>query len=841
MQLTVLMAVTSISAISYMTLLILLLLGAPWKSANRLFALYLAASFMWNLGGFMMFVDTPHADMWSRVLVLGLVLTFFSFFHFVLLFLNIKGKQPLIYLGYVLFGILGGLGLAGLVMTDITIAEGRFEYEMGPAIIPTFVAGYTYMSLAMFYLIQRYRATQDEFFRNKLRYPILGLSLIFVGGATNASESLGAYGLDHMGNIVTALLVGYAILRHRLLNLRFVIRRGLVYSSLMIIITAIYLIAVFFLQRAFQERAGYSTLITALVVAVFVAALFLPFRNLMQRLVDRLFSRERQDYQDMLRSAGKAMTGILNLEELTNATMDLVNKTIHVKNMSLFVLEGGDYVCHPQLRKGHSVQDNSELKLKKDNPIITYLATQNRPLVVEEMGTLPQFRSLWKEERRLLDTLSAHVLLPLKARGQLVGYLVLGPKPSEEPYSSDELDLLSMLANQMSVAVDNARLFEEVRRSYEELKNTQDYLVQSERLRALGQMASGVAHDFNNLLAAILGRAQLALELTNDEKTRKNLKIIEEAALGGAATVRRLLTFTKMRTDQSLGPVDLNEVIENTLRMAEAQRVERQEMVGIKINVVTQLGKLDPVLGNAGDLRDALTNLVLNAVDAMPQGGTLTVKTWQDDNLAVVSVSDTGVGIPDEMKDRLFVPFYTTKGARGTGLGLSVVYGIVSRHGGKVAVESEEGKGSTFYIKLPISSQAATSKTPVPPPRPAIEASVLLVDDDREVGEVLRLMLAQEGYKVTLATSGKEAVASFRQHNHDLVVTDLGMPDMSGRDVARKISSIKQKTPIILITGWGMQLNQQEVAEAGIGLIIAKPFSKEEFLSKVAQALNPTG
>jgi len=248
-----------------------------------------------------------------------------------------------------------------------------------------------------------------------------------------------------------------------------------------------------------------------------------------------------------------------------------------------------------------------------------------------------------------------------------------------------------------------------------------------------------------------------------------------------------------------------------------------------------------PLQGNAGDLRDTLTNIVLNAMDAMPEGGKLTIRTKQEKNQAVVSISDTGVGIPEETKHRIFDPFYTTKGTRGSGLGLSVAYGVVSRHRGEIEVDSQVNKGTTFQIKLPILKQVASSKASVTTPSHADATSILLVDDDRDVGEVLRLMLTEEGHEVTLVTSGKKALASFKQQEYGLVITDLGMPDISGRDIAKEINKLKPKTPIILITGWSVQLGPQEMADTGITQVISKPFSKEELLDKVTKVLNRTG
>jgi len=368
-----------------------------------------------------------------------------------------------------------------------------------------------------------------------------------------------------------------------------------------------------------------------------------------------------------------------------------------------------------------------------------------------------------------------------------------------------------------------------------ERQRTENAFVQAERLRALGAMASGVAHDFNNVLAVILGRVELALEDVQDAKLKRDLQIIQKTALDASSTVRRLQEFSRVRVGHALEPVDIEQLIHHALQMVESRKIQLKETGADNIDIVTNLSSVGSVLGDAAELKQALVNIIFNSIDAMPEGGNITVTSEQENGFAVVSISDTGSGIPDEIKGRIFDPFFTTKGSKGLGLGLSVTYGIVNRHGGKIDFESAVGEGATFVIKLPVAGEVEPKAPAKPKAHAATDASILLIDDDTQVSEVLELMLKKMGHRVTVFNKGREAVNAFKDGQYDIVITDLGMPDLTGRDVAKAIKKVNAATPVLLITGWGVQLELDEMPE--IDGIIAKPFSKDALSDKIADLL----
>ncbi|HEU5321737.1 MAG TPA: GAF domain-containing protein, partial [Methylomirabilota bacterium] len=363
--------------------------------------------------------------------------------------------------------------------------------------------------------------------------------------------------------------------------------------------------------------------------------------------------------------------------------------------------------------------------------------------------------------------------VPMTAGDRVLGLLAL--RGGARPFTETEEGLLLNIGQLAALALSSARLYEDRTRAYRELAAAQDQLVRTEKLRALGEMASGVAHDFNNLLASVLGRAQLLLKRVRDPKLRQWLEVIERSALDGAQTVRRLQEFTRIRRDQPLVPLDLSQIVRDALEITHS-RWEEPRSRGVTIEIRTALGEVPPVLGDAAELREAMTNLILNAIDAMPEGGTLTLTTQAVEDRVELTVADTGLGMPPAVRERIFDPFFTTKGPHGTGLGLSMTYGIVSRHGAAIAVDTEEGRGSTFRLTFPRARQAASAPpapAPAPPTRPARSLRCLVVDDEEPVRTVLADILSSAGHTAVVAADGGEAIARFGAEPFDLVLTDL--------------------------------------------------------------------
>ncbi len=429
--------------------------------------------------------------------------------------------------------------------------------------------------------------------------------------------------------------------------------------------------------------------------------------------------------------------------------------------------------------------------------------------------------------------------LPVMLGDRLLGVLAVSGRGGRPLGEADEA-LLQALVGQAAVAIQNARLYEEARaheiearRALDELKRTQEQLVRMEKLRALGEMASGVAHDFNNVLAVILGRVQLLLRKLEDPTFRRWLSIVEQAALDGAQTVRQIQEFTRVRRDQPTQTVDLNQAVRDAVEMTRTRWRDESQSRGIEIRLALDLGVVPTVDGQPSELREVLTNLVLNAVDALPRGGEIRIATRLRDGQVEMSVADTGVGMSDSVRRRIFEPFFSTKGPSGTGLGLAMVYGIVSRHGGEILVDSTEGVGSTFTIRLPV------GRTTPPPRRHAStlgseSVRVLVIDDEPFVRETLGEILRQQRHDVVIADDGVSGLARFREGAFDLVMTDLAMPGMSGWQVAQAVKAVRPQVPVVLVTGWGVEVQADELHTHGVDRVMTKPFRFEDVQEVVA-------
>ncbi|MBK8233619.1 MAG: response regulator [Candidatus Eisenbacteria bacterium] len=394
-------------------------------------------------------------------------------------------------------------------------------------------------------------------------------------------------------------------------------------------------------------------------------------------------------------------------------------------------------------------------------------------------------------------------------------------------------------------ALENERLLREAERSLSELREAQTRLAYSEetrrmdRLRTVGQMASGIAHNFNNVMSAIIGRVQL-LKLKSDagrlgpDEIKSSLDVIEQAGLDGAETVRRLQEFSRGDTSQQPLPTELNEVVRSIVEITRPRWKDQAEQGGVHIRLHLDLNQIPTIACVASEIREVLTNLIFNAVDAMPKGGDLVIRTRGDEEWIHLDVTDTGTGMSSQTRERLFDPFYTTKGVKGTGLGLSTVYGIVKRHGGEINVESEEGVGTTFTVSLPLSLKGAAHRTEegMMSSRPW---RILVGDDESNVREVLVELLRFLGHEVREATGGRETIEIFSVDQFDLVFTDLGMPDLSGWEVAEEIRRRDPEVAIVLATGWGTQINQADAQARGITRVLAKPFTVQKVSSLIAE------
>src|SRR5262249_39917405 len=362
-------------------------------------------------------------------------------------------------------------------------------------------------------------------------------------------------------------------------------------------------------------------------------------------------------------------------------------------------------------------------------------------------------------------------------------------------------------------------------------------VVQGERLRALGEMAGGVAHDFNNVLAIVVGRAEVLLNETEDPELQRQLNVIVKVALDAAQTVKRIQEFTRMRRARPFQPVDLATIISEGVEVTRSRWKDDAQARGLHSDVVAEPRSTPIVAGDPAELREALTNIVFNALDAMPEGGRVTLSTDVDGDGVLCRVTDTGIGMAEDVRQRIFDPFFTTKGERGTGLGLSVVYGIITRHNAERAAESQLGQGTTFPIKSPPRGETVVERVARRVGKSRRKGRILVIDDEREVGDVLKDVLTRDGHQVVFCTDGESGIASLEKEAFDLVITDLGMPGISGWEVARLVKHSRPGTPVAMVTGWGDRIDPVDAESRGVDYVVAKPFKRDGIREMVSSAL----
>jgi signal transduction histidine kinase/CheY-like chemotaxis protein/uncharacterized membrane protein affecting hemolysin expression len=448
----------------------------------------------------------------------------------------------------------------------------------------------------------------------------------------------------------------------------------------------------------------------------------------------------------------------------------------------------------------------------------------------------------------------ALVMAPLLVEKRVFGVLIAARRAAES-FSSPDCEFLRQLSEHVALAANQAKLYDDLQRAYEDLRQSQQAILQQERLRALGEMASGIAHDINNAIspAAIYTWSLLEREPNLSTRAREYLTTIKTAIEDVAETVARMREFYRPReAELVLARVPCNRLVEQVVNLTRARWSDQPQQRGVVIQLKTELDEnLPDIMGSEVEIRDALTNLIFNAVDAMPEGGILTVRTRQlrqggreapdAPRQVALEVSDTGLGMDEETRRRCLEPFYTTKGERGTGLGLAMVYGMVQRHSAELDIDSAVRRGTTvrltFNVPEPLVPDMHADTGLVPS---LVRVRILLVDDDPMLIKSLRHLLEEDGHEVAVADGGQKGIDTFTAAvkagvPFALVITDLGMPYVDGRKVAAAVKAASAHTPVILLTGWGKRLLAENDIPPHVDRVLSKPPRVPEVRAALAE------
>lgn len=443
--------------------------------------------------------------------------------------------------------------------------------------------------------------------------------------------------------------------------------------------------------------------------------------------------------------------------------------------------------------------------------------------------------------------LRSMIAAPLAVESQVFGLLIVARR-AERGFSSGECEFLHQVSSHTALAAHQAQLHAALGAAYEDLRQTHQAIMQQERLRALGEMASGVAHDINNAVSPILLYSALLLERERGlgPAAREHLETIQRAALDVSSTISRLQEFYRKREPQlASDPVQLNDLAEQVVSLTRPRWHDVAQQRGIVIDVKMELAPgLPLILGVESELREALINLVLNAVDALTANGAVILRTSAAAKTVSAQVADNGTGMSEETRRRCLEPFFTTKGERGSGLGLAMVYGIVQRHGGELGIDTELGQGTTITMTFARAARGLAPGTAgvvaSAPPR----ARLLVIDDDPLLLKALRDILETDGHIVATANGGKAGVEAFREafsryEPYAAVITDLGMPHLDGRAVAAAIKAASPTTPVILLTGWGRRMALEGEQPAHVDCVLSKPPKPADLREALTRHLRP--
>jgi signal transduction histidine kinase len=469
---------------------------------------------------------------------------------------------------------------------------------------------------------------------------------------------------------------------------------------------------------------------------------------------------------------------------------------------------------------------------------------------VDGWAVIGQLRALMATDDYLpIVVLTADITQATKQRALTAGATDFLTKPFDQVEVLLRIqNLLQTRLSHLIIQKQNATLEESVRqrtieleRALAELQITQKQIIQQERLAALGAMAGGIAHDFNNALCLIMGFGEVLLSDLEHGLTKENATLpittILTAAGDAAKIVHRLREFHRPdETEEQRVPVDLNQLIAQAVSFTQPRWQTEATAGGRTITITLEPGEIPCVVGDAAELREVLTNLIFNAVDALPEGGAITLRTRTEGKAVVLEIGDTGIGMSEEVRQRCLEPFFTTKGKRGTGLGLSMVFGIIQRHRGTIAIKSEPGKGTTFTLSLP-AAEAECVATPNLSSSSHGPLRVLIVDDQPILCQLVCQHLQDDFHTVETAHSGSEALEKLRAASFDLVITDHVMAGMTGEQLAITMKLLHPKIPVILLTAYaGDSATGKEYSEA-IDLVLAKPLSRAALRQALAKVM----
>jgi len=651
------------------------------------------ALWCWSLFGRELSLEKTAALFFIRLSYVGVISIPVIFLHFTASFLkqvNYKLILPIYALGLI-FQI---FNFTPLFVKDAGPILSFRYYGIPGVIYPFFVISFAGIIAYSHYILIKYFRKSEGQIRNQIRYLLVATVIGFIGGATGflPNFNIEIYPFGFYLFSVYVVLISYAITKHRMMDINIVFKKGTTYVLLLLLLFIPSFLLIFLIQKLFFREINYLFSVIVFCMLFMVAVFFNRIKPRTERAVEQLLFKDKYDYRDTLGRFSKAMVAILDLKSLSKRMIETITVTMGVEKASLFSLNeerGGYYL----LESKNIRMDSFPPVLPKGDPLPQYLLRIREIIVKEELmkgRNIPEIDNVVQT----MSQLEAEVSIPLISKGQLIGMINLSHKFNKDVYSHEDIELLSTLANQTAIAVENARL-------YEDLKKSKSYIRRADRLASLGTLTAGLAHEIRNPLVAIKTFTQLLPERLEDEEFRNHFLNIASGEVDRiSALVTELLEFARP-SEPKFEMEDINNIIDGMVLLVSTET--KSKHIGIIKDYALDLR---PITIDREQMKQVFLNMLLNAIEATPENGKIYVKTRcftkpQGELYIQIEFTDTGCGIPAEYLEDIFTPFFTTK-EKGSGLGLSISNQIIQDHKGYIDVESQVNKGTSFFINLPL-------------------------------------------------------------------------------------------------------------------------------------------
>jgi len=671
------------------------------RTVNRIYFLFNLVISGWSFGFAMMFNASSKTMglFWARFLNVGAILIPVLFLHFCISFLKLqeKKKKSLITV-YLATSVILGLNFTNLHIQDVA-PKLFFQYYSVPGkLYPLYLCMFFYCIIYTFYLLFKEYKGSFGLKQNQLRYVLIA-SIIGFGGGSTVFLPMFNIQVPPLGYLFVSLysvIVCYAIIKHRLMDINIIVKKGTINFLFMTLIFLPSLgIGIFFEKLIL----GFINIPLTLVISLlFLVGIYLSpkVKPQVEEVVDRVIFKDKYRYQKTLREFSKVMVSILDLQRLSQKIIDTLTKDVEIEGASLFLLDEQKGWYYPVAYVGAGCDELKKFTLTKDNPFYRRLKKRKDIIIKEE---LHQSEKVYAET---MEKMCAEISVPLLLKDELVGVLNLNHKSTRDMYNREDIDLLKTLANQATIAIENAKM-------YDALKKTKVRMQRADRLASLGTLTAGLAHEIRNPLVAVKTFLQLLPEKFDDEEFRNYFLTVASGEVERISSlITELLDFSRPSEPQ-LREENINEILEKMITLITTETKKKN------LKITKQLAENLPFIQVDKDqIKQVFLNILLNAVQATPENGEIMVVSRSftkspEETFLQVEIRDTGSGILPQELEYIFTPFYTTK-SQGSGLGLSITHQIVEEHHGYIEVESQLGRGTAFTVNLPLNANSLKQK-----------------------------------------------------------------------------------------------------------------------------------